>query len=159
MSLVWQSTEPAPDPFEAVVGDLIKYQVQFAQSAAVDLDDVEAAIVEVVKKALGFSEATTGERSQRLLFLWDVVYATLTVVYTDDSMMYDARHVTKCYFAELDKEGTAGALSNQVRQMVDSSIARFRRGLLPARMCVFYSDEDRASVGEAKFKAYQLTNS
>ena len=158
MPLVWQSSAPAPDPFEAVAGDLTEYQVHLAQSAAVDLAEVEGAIVEVVKKALGFSETNAGERTKRLLFLWDVVYATLTVVYTDDAMMYEARHVTKCYFAELDKEGTAKALSSQIRQMVDSSIAQFRHGLLPATMPVFYSDEDRASVGEAEFKAYRLTS-
>ena len=73
-------------------------------------------------------------------------------------MMYDARHVTKCYFAELDEEGTAKALSNKVRQMLDSSIAQFRHGILPATMPVYYSDEDRASMGKAEFKAYQLTN-
>jgi hypothetical protein len=158
MRLVWKSSKPAPDRFEALAGAQTEYQVHFAQSAAVDPADIEAAIAEVVKKALGFSEANRGERSKRLLFLWDVVYATLTVVYTDDSMMYDARHVTKCYFAEVDKEGTAKVLSNEVRRMIDSSVAQSRHGLLSATMPVFYSDQDRASVGAAEFKAQQLTN-
>src|SRR5438309_1090807 len=111
MSLVWQSSKPAPDPFEAVAGGRTEYQVHLAECAAVDPDDIKAAIVEVVKKALGFFEANTGECSKRLVFLWDGVYATLTVVFTDDSMMNDARHVTKCYFKELDQQGTAMTLS------------------------------------------------
>jgi hypothetical protein len=140
------------------VGDPTAYQLHFAQSTAVDPVDIEAAIVEVVTKALGLSEANAGDRSKRLVFLWDVVYATLTVVFTDDSKMYDARHVTKCYFPELDKKGTGKALSNQVRQMLNSSMARIHHRLLPATMPVFYSDQDRASVGEKNFKAHQLTN-
>jgi len=158
MSLVWKPSKPAPDPFEAAAGDRTEYQVHFAQSAAVDPPGIESAIVEVVKKALGFCEANTGERSKRLLFLWDVVYATLTVVYTDDSMMYDARHVTKCYFAELDKVGTAEELSNEFRRMIESSVGHSRRGVVPVNMPIFYSDQDRASVGAAKFEAQQLTN-
>lgn len=158
MSLVWEPSKPAPNPFEALVGDRTEYQVHFAESAAVDPADIEAAIVEVVKKALGFSEANRGKRSKRLLFLWDVVYAMLTVVYTDDSMMYDARHVTKCYFAGLDKEGKAKALSSKVGRIIDTSVAHSRHGLIPATMPIFYSDQDRASVGAEEFKAHQLAN-
>ncbi len=158
MRLVWKSSKPAPDPFEALAGDQTEYQVHFAQCAAVDAADIEAAIVEVVQKALGFAEANRGERCKRLLFLWDVVYATLTVVYTDDSMKYDARHVTKCYFAEVDKEGAGKALSKAVRRMIGSTVAQCRHGLLSATMPVFYSDQDRASVGAVNFKAQQLTN-
>lgn len=158
MSLVWQSSKPAPDPFAAVAGDCTTYQVHFAESAAIDHPGLEDAIGEVVRKAFGFSEANKGERPKRILFLWDVVYATLTVVYTDDSMMYDSRHVTKCYFAELDKEGTGGELRNDIRRMIESSVAHSRRGLIPETMPVYYSDQDRASVGAADFKAQQLTN-
>ena len=158
MSLVWKLSKPAPDPLEALAGDRTEYQVNFVESAAVDPAGIQATIVDVVKKALGFSKANSGERSKRLLFLWDVVYATLTVVYTDDSMMHDARHVTKCYFAELDNEGTAEDLSTEVRQMIESSVAQSRHGLIPASMPVFYSDQDRASVGAAEFEAQQLTN-
>ncbi len=158
MSLVWKPSKPAPDPFEAVAGDQTEYQVHSAESAALDLPGIEAAIIEVVKKALGLSGSNSGKRCKRVLFLWDVVYATLTVVYTDDSMMYDARHVTKCYFAELDKEGKAKKLSSEIRQMIESSIAQSRHGLIPATMPIFYSDQDRASVGAAEFKAQPLTN-
>lgn len=158
MSLVWQSSKPASDPFEAVAGDRTTYQVHFAKSVAVDPVAIEASIGEVVRKAFGFSEANKGERSKRILFLWDVVYATLTVVYTDDSMLYDACHVTKCFFAELDKESTGGELRNDIRRMIESSVAHSRRGLIPEAMPVYYSDQDRASVGAADFKAQQLTN-
>lgn len=158
MSLVWESSKPAPDPFEAAAGDRTTYQVHFAKSTAVDPDAIEAAIVEIVRTALNFSEANKGVRSKRLLFLWDVVYATLTVVYTDDSMMYDARNVTKCYFAELDKEGTARDLRSDIRRMIESSVAQSRHGLIPPTMPVYYSDQDRASMGAAAFEAQQLTN-
>ena len=158
MPLEWKSSKPAPDPFEAVAGDLTEYQVHFARSAALDHADIEAAIVEVVQKALGFAQANRGERCKRLLFLWDVVYATLTAVYTDYSMMYDARHVAKCYFAEVDKVGAGKALSNAVRGMIASTMARSRHDTLSEAMPVFYSDQDRASVAEANFMAQQLTN-
>jgi hypothetical protein len=158
MPLVWKASKPAPDPFEAIAGDWTEeYQVHLAVSPAVDPVDIEAAIVEVVKKALSFFEANRGERSARLLFLWDVVYADLTVVYTDDSMMYDARHVTKCHFPELDKAGTAEALSDRIRRMIGSSVAQLRHGFIPARMHAFYSCEDRASVAPEDFEVQQLT--
>jgi len=158
MSLVWKSSKPAPDPFEAVVGDRTEYQVHFAESTAADTADVEAAILDVVKKAFGFSEANKGERGKRIVFLWDVVYATLTVVYTDESMMHDARHVTKCYFVELDESGSAKALSREVRRMIEAALAPSRLGFVPPTIPVFYSDQDRASVGEADFMAQKLTN-
>lgn len=157
MSLIWESPNPAPDPFEAVAGDWTVHQVHSAETTAVNPSDIDAAIVEVVKKGLSFSEANKGERSKRIVFLWDVVYATLTVVYTDDTMMYDARHVTKCYFVELDKKGNAKALSRDVRRIIESTVAQYRRERLPAIIPIFYSDQDRASVGEAHFKAQQLT--
>ena len=31
MPLVWKSAKPAPDPFEAVAGDLTEYQVHLAK--------------------------------------------------------------------------------------------------------------------------------
>jgi hypothetical protein len=157
MPLVWKTSRPAPDPFAAGAGDRTEYQVHYANSTAVDPVDLEAAIAEVVQKALGFSEANRGERSARLLFLWDVVYAELTVVYTDDSMMYDARHVTKCDFPELDEEGTAEALSDEIRRMIGASVAQFRDGLLPASLPVFYSRQDRATAGD-DFEAQPLTS-
>lgn len=157
MPLVWKASKPAPNPFEAVAGDRTEYQVHFAESKASDTADIEAAILEVVKKALSFSDANKGERGKRLVFLWDDVYATLTVVYTDDSMMNDARHVTKCYFAELDKKGNLKKLSREVRRMIEAALAPSRLGVAPPTIPVFYSDQDRASVGEADFKAQQLT--
>jgi hypothetical protein len=157
MALLWETSRPAPDPFEAIAGDRTEYQVHLAKSPAVDPLDIEAAIVEVVKKALSFFDANRGERSARLLFLWDVVYADLTVVYTDDSMMYDARHVTKCYFPALDGAGTAEALSEKTRRMIGTAVAQFRHGLIPACMPAFYSCEDRASVGPEDFEVQQLT--
>jgi hypothetical protein len=157
MPRAWKSSKPHVNRFEAIVGDRTTYQVHYAESAAVDTAGIEATVIEIVRKALGFAEANKGNRSKRLLFLWHVVYATLTVVFTDDSMMYDAHHVTKCYFAELDKAGTAGDLSDDMRRMIASSLAQSRRGLRPPTMPVYYSDQDRASEG-ANFKAQQLTN-
>lgn len=157
MSLTWTLSQPAPDPFEAITGDQTECQVHFAECTTVDPAAVQTAIAAVVKKALGFYEANKGERCQRLLFLWDVVYAMLTVVYTDGSMMLDARHVTKCYFVAIDKQGTAKRLSKEVCRMIESSVAQDRHGLLPATMHIFYSDQDRASVGAATFKAQQLS--
>jgi hypothetical protein len=157
MPFMWKNSEPVVNPFNAFVGDRTECQVHFAESAAVDPVDIEAAIGEVVTKALSFLEANRGERSSRLLFLWDVVYANLTVVYTDDSMMHDARHVTKCSFPELDKAGTAEALSDRIRGMIASTVAQLRHGLIPASMPVFYSCDDRASVNPEDFRAQQLT--
>jgi hypothetical protein len=73
-------------------------------------------------------------------------------------MMYDSRHVTKCYFAEFDKEGTAEELSNDLRRMIESCVGRSSRGLIPAAMPVYYSDQDRASFGADEFEAQPLTN-
>jgi hypothetical protein len=158
MPLEWKQSKPAPDPFEAIAGDLTAYQVHFADSLAIDDAGIETVIGEIVSKALGFSEANTGERAVRLLFLWDVVYATLTAVYTDESMMYDAHHVTKCYFGEIDKAGSADELSDDICQAIESCLAQSRGGLIPSTMSVFFSNRDRASVGVAKFKAQPLTN-
>jgi hypothetical protein len=158
MALVWEASQTAPDPFEAVAGDRTLYRVHFATCAAVDPTGIESAVIEIVRKALGFAEANKGQRSKRLLFLWDVVYATMTVVFTDDSMMYDAGNVTKCYFAELDKEETAGELSDDMRRMIASAVAQSREGRIPPTMPVYYSNQDRASMGAAEFEAQQLTN-
>jgi len=157
MPLEWKASKPTLDPFGAVAGDLTEYQIHFAKSAAVDPAAIEAAIGDITLKAFGFCEANAGERTKRLLFLWDVVYSILTVVYTDDSMMYDARHVTKCSFSELDKEGRGGELSCDIRRWIKASVAGSRHGRLPETMPVFYSDQDRASYG-ADFEAEQLTN-
>src|SRR5690606_34313396 len=103
------------------------------------------------------------ERAKRLLFLWDVVYATLTVVYTDDSMMYDAHHVAKCYFPAFDKLEpvnqanfeAAKRLSHDIRQIIESTMTHYRHGRGFGNLPIYFSDVDRASSGVG-FSAQQL---
>lgn len=152
VTLDWQTSEPRPNSFEAVAGDLTQYRVHYAESHARELPAVGRAVSGVVAKALGFASAYSGDRGKRLVFLWDVVYATLTVVYTDNSMMHDAHNVTKCYFAELDQARLGEQSSEPVRHFVTQELARQRGKLLPAALPAYFSDQDRASEG-ADFSA------
>jgi hypothetical protein len=80
------------------------------------------------------------------------------VVYTDDTMMEDAHHVTKCYFSELDKAELGEALSAFVHQILEEEIGRRRDRDLLRTMPVYFSDEDRASEGK-DFSAFELGGS
>jgi hypothetical protein len=156
VTLDWRTSDPKANPFEATVGDLTTYRVHFAESNASQVSEIERAVADVVAKSLTFTQANSGGRAKRLLFLWDVVYATLTVVYTDDSMMYDAHHVTKCYFAEVDKAEIGEEPSGSIRGVLDREVSRQRGQSLPPTIAAYFSDEDRASVGAADFTAHQL---
>jgi hypothetical protein len=155
LTLHWETSTPALDPFEASVGDLTTYQVHFAESVALKPSELAIALTEIVAKTLEFATANAGDRCARLIFLWDVVYAMLTVVYTDESMAHDAHHVVKCHFIKLDEEGVDDEVTDRVRAVLDSEVKRQRTGRLPPTMPVYFSDEDRASVG-SDFTARQI---
>jgi hypothetical protein len=155
LTLRWETSDPAPDPFEASVGDLTNYQVHFAESRALKPQALATALNQFVTKTLEFADPNAGTRCERLVFLWDAVYAMLTAVYTDESMAHDAPHVTKCHFTQLDEDGVDDEVTDYVRAVVASEVKRQRAGRLRPAMPVYFSDEDRASVG-TEFKAQRI---
>lgn len=156
MALIWQVSKPKSDPFAAIVGDRQLYQVHFAVSEAIHSADVENAIGEILGKALEFINDVQADRRTRLLILWDSVYAILTAVYTDFSMMQDAHLVTKCQFVAIDGTDVAKSLESELPRMIHAQISRLESNLSCCDLPIFYSAQDRASVGETGFSAFCL---
>ena len=100
--LVWKNSEPRVNPFDAVAGESYEHEVHHAISSSVSDRDVTNDLVEIIHKALMYMHDASTERSAKMLILWDMVYFTLTIVSTDETMLLDERHVTKCTFAGLE---------------------------------------------------------
>ena len=163
MALSWKSPEPSPDPFAAVVGDNFLYEVYYARSQAVSVKDIEIDLTEVVDKALPFARAATGDRAVNMLLLWDAVYCTLTIVCSDKEMMEDSSKVVKCGFDSLEAkvydlpidEETGGIkyeaelakISSMIRAILKTILGKKEVSDLPSDMPIYFSDEDRPSVG------------
>lgn len=160
MTLIWKSSEPRPDAFEAAVGDNFKYVVHLAVSTAQSDEEIQADLSEAVFKALPFARAATGERAKIFLLLWDAVFCNLTIVCTDESMMYDSPQVVRCdirslearvYAIDVDDSDTfereISAISNNIQQMLINILNGIDQEDLPSDKPILFSDQDRASVG------------
>lgn len=167
--LKWESSGPVPNPFEAVAGGFTEYCVHIANCDSTEDGNLRAALADVIRKSLSFASTSLSGIATRLLFLWDAVYADLTVVYADESMMEDAPQVTKCTFVafgdQLDEiaardedewEEASEALSARIRRLLEDQLASCDLRMLPPRMTVYFSDQERSS-GPSEFVAHQIT--
>lgn len=156
--LKWKATEPRPSPLSPITGDFTEYRVHFA-TTTVDADsDFQDHLAQTVGKAVSFAAENISSGITRLLFLWDVVYSMLTVVYTDETMTRDAPHVVKCVFTAIDEQfrikpgdftslAVAEDFSRRVRRMLEEFAASGQFDGLPATIGIYYSDSDLASRG------------
>ena len=159
MALDWKTTEPVPDVFEASVGDTFLYVIHYAISLAESDDEIRRDLSETVYKALPYARAATGDRAIFLLLLWDAVYCNLTIVCSDESMMYDSQHVTKCEIHSLERvvseieedvfDTETEAISLRIENILKNILNNIDENHLPNDMPILYSAKDRATVGDA----------
>jgi hypothetical protein len=97
MDLTWRKHEPRPSPFGLVAGNPTEYVVYTLSVTSRDDVDVRAAISESVAQMCRLASANITASTEIVLFEWDVVYSTLTVVYTDRERTLDARDVLKVF--------------------------------------------------------------
>lgn len=89
--------EPQASPFAVVAGNPTEYVVYSLSVASADDEDVRAAIDESVAQMCRLAEANVTQRTEIVLFEWDSVSSTLTVVYTDRERSFDAGEVLKVF--------------------------------------------------------------
>ena len=81
--------------------------VYFAEFDEQSDDKIELAVQACIDKAIGFLLENVVDESRYLLFEWDVVSSTLTIVVTDDLRENDSRYVVKCLMSALDRKMNA----------------------------------------------------
>ena len=91
----WKKHDPEPSVFGQVAGNPTEYVVYTLSVRSADDADVQAGIVEAVAQMCRLAEANVTARTEVVLFEWDAVASTLTVVYTDRERNFDAREVLK----------------------------------------------------------------
>ncbi|HUQ71278.1 MAG TPA: hypothetical protein VM165_17250 [Planctomycetaceae bacterium] len=158
-TLEWKTAGPKPNAFEATCGDTATYSVHFADSAADTDAEFRDHLSQVIRKAASFASLNLSGAISRIVLLWDGVYATLTVVYTNDTMERDACHVTKCRFSAIDERLNRPNLSDpawateqndftqRLQRMLEELVASHDLHNLPATVDIFFTDQDRASYG------------
>ncbi|GAB5405046.1 MAG: hypothetical protein Aurels2KO_32770 [Aureliella sp.] len=159
--LKWKASNPACNPFEALVGDMTEYCVHQASCGATEDHELRAALLDVISKSLSFAPANVSEWITRLLFLWDVVYSEISVVYTDDAMEIDASQVTSCTFGAIEDqmqqfteeeedewEQATEAMSRRIRGLLADLLASTDLSALLKGISVFYSDDGRGDMDE-----------
>jgi hypothetical protein len=99
MDLTWKKHEPKASPFAIVAGNPTEYVVYSLSVPSADEEDVRAAIDESVAQMCRLAHANVTPRTEIVLFEWDSVYSTLTVVYTDRERSFDAGEVLKVFVA------------------------------------------------------------
>mgnify|MGYP006197211531 CR=1 FL=1 len=97
MGFEWTKHEPAASPLAIVAGNPTEYVVYTLSVPSVDETEVQAAMAESVAQMCRLAEANVTERTEMVLFQFDSVYSTLTVVYTDRERSFDAREVLKVF--------------------------------------------------------------
>jgi len=165
MTITWQAEKSAPDPFATAVGDTIEYHVAYGNSDAVSESDIKTDLAEVIENALPFARSATGQRAANMMFLWDAVYCCLTIVCSDETMMEDSPHVTKCSIDSLEAkvyeipmeddaflERELIVISETIRGMLKEILENFDANDLPSDMPIMFSCEERSSVPEEVFR-------
>ena len=97
MDLTWKKHEPQASPFAIVAGNPTEYVVYSLSVTSADDEEVRAAIDESVAQMCRLAAANVTQRTEMVLFEWDSVYSTLTVVYTDRERSFDAGEVLKVF--------------------------------------------------------------
>jgi hypothetical protein len=166
MKLKWKAAKPAASPFEP---DGPVYQVRSAELAKTANLSMRVALAAVVDEALRLAPANLDGTRSLVLFEWDVVYSTLTVVFTD-ARRNDAPDVLKLFCKGWDREhqkarndwmteGWMMSRAEAVRAWLDTAVVRTKprwKKLSPKRAIrVAFKDKDKARVqtlGDGKFK-------
>ncbi len=168
-NLLWEISAPHPDPFDAIAGNDTLYVTHVAQSRATQETDVENVLRQVIRRALSFARPALmaqGRPVTRLTFLWDQVYCNLSVNYTDDTMIHDARDITICSFRKIDEQMHALAERDEANwetqttrfsavmyRLIAQALATSELTVLPPHITITYLDEDRASCTDKEIMA------
>ena len=104
IKLDWTESQPTPSLLEAAVGSKIEHVIHLAYFKELGEDKLKLAVINCIDKAIELLPQNIGDDSRYLLFEWDVVHSTLTIVMTDDSKEKDSRHITKCIMSALDEK-------------------------------------------------------
>jgi hypothetical protein len=97
MGFDWTKHEPAASPFAVVAGNPTEYVVHSLSVPGTDEAEIQAALAEAVLQMCRLAEANVSDRTDMVLFEFDSVYSTLTVVYTNRGRDFDARDVLKVF--------------------------------------------------------------
>jgi hypothetical protein len=100
MKLNWKNARPAPSSFDK--GGPV-YRVRSAELSKTANVSMRAALGAVVAEALRLAPANLHGSRARILFEWDTVYSTLTVVFTD-ARRNDAPDVLKVFCKGWDRQ-------------------------------------------------------
>lgn len=166
VKLNWKGTEPGVDPFAALLGREGQPLVSIATCGAKTEEELIEAIKQLVERTALFARRLVKD-ARRALFLWDPVYAELTIVFTDETMYVDGPLVTRCQFPLLDE--ILSALSRQSAEKWDLETARFSQKMrewvaeevskvkFPGDLEVYFSDQARETFSPEEFEAARIT--
>ncbi len=103
----WRVSEEV-DRFAAAVGVASSYRVHSLPIPSSDDERVHASFVDMFERVISHGLGQLGEGRNVILFIWDVVYSTLTVVATDRKRSSDGPDVFKLFCTGWDKTGSQG---------------------------------------------------
>jgi len=159
----WRVETPAPSAFDPAGP---AYQVRHITVGRTGNASVKAGLAAVADEALRLAPANLDRSRSLVLFEWDPVYATLTVVFTD-AKRNDATDVLKLFCKGWDsqhrKEDTDGAWEmtrlEAVRAWLDALVvrtkARWRKRFPKRAIRLAFKDHGKQrmqTLGEGKFK-------
>src|SRR4051812_33353031 len=101
--VTWKHPDPAPNPFEAIVGELKQYAVHLCEARAHENDE-EDILAGVLQPALEAAIQVKREDARCCLCDFDAVYSLLTVVVTDRHREKDEREVFKLIYHDWDEQ-------------------------------------------------------
>lgn len=96
----WKENLPAANPFDASVGFETEYIVH---SSTCDCDDSDAdkAAIEAGQYSLKYITENLTDESEYLLFSWDDINSSLSIVITHDDLVEYSPHVIKVNFERM----------------------------------------------------------
>jgi hypothetical protein len=108
MTFTWKKHEPQASPMAIVAGNPTEYAVYSLSVKSVDEAEIRAAMSEAVAQMCRLADVNITQRTEIVLFEWDSVYSSLTVVYTDRERKFDAREVLKVFVEGWEDPGDPG---------------------------------------------------
>ncbi len=167
VKLNWKGAVHSVDPrdaFSATEGKPIVTEASCSALSDVEMDD---AIGQLVERTALLARRLVSQ-TDRVLFLWDPVYAELSIVFTDVTMYADGPLVTKCKFPLIDEAHSSlsrtdeekwdletARLSQRIRELVAAWVSRAR---FPSDMDVYFSDQNRSSFSPDEFQAARVSS-
>lgn len=170
MSYKWTISKQKVNPFNSLTGDNHSYEVHLLKVRCLSELEIKHVLEAATQKALSLAHIPLQEQAQKMLFIWDQVYCSLTISFTDDELVRDYSPIVKCVFEGLDAkmwelhkqihvnlEKETEMLCKSIKAFLIEIVSNIDAEVIPSCIPIMFSTSERSAVSTNELDVYDIT--